>query len=57
MGLVETIKLGMVIPQAFVETPVDIATIRRVSQRSEEVGFESLWTSSGIFLVAEPSSV
>ena len=49
MSLVETIKLGMAIPQAFVETPVDIAMIRRVSQRSEEVGFESLWTSSGIF--------
>ena len=49
MGLAGRIKLGMAIPQTFIETPVDMTVVRRVSQRAEELGFESLWTSEGTF--------
>lgn len=47
MSLADTVKLGMAIPQVFIDTPVDMNAVRRVSQRAEELGFESLWTSSG----------
>ena len=49
MSLADTIKLGMAIPQAFIETPVDMNVVRNVCQRSEALGFESLWTSSAVF--------
>ena len=49
MSLADTIKLGMAIPQAFIETPVDMNIVRNVCQRSEALGFDSLWTSSAVF--------
>ena len=44
MALASTVRLGMALPQIFLDTPVDMALVRRIAQRSEELGFESLWT-------------
>ena len=49
MSLADSIKLGMGIPQVFIDTPVDMAMVKKVSQRAEELGFESLWCSEGNF--------
>jgi len=48
MALASTVRLGMAVPQVFLDTPVDMALVRRVAQRSEALGFESLWTNEGI---------
>jgi len=48
MKLSDTIKLGTSIPQAFTEGPVDMDVVRKIVTRSEDLGFESLWTSSSV---------
>ena len=48
MKLSDKIKLGTSIPQAFMEGPVDMDVVRKIVIRSEDLGFESLWTSSSV---------
>ena len=48
MKLSDTIQLGTSIPQAFTEGPVDMDIVRKIVIRSEDLGFESLWTSSSV---------
>lgn len=48
MKLSNKIKLGTSIPQAFTEGPVDMDVVRKIVTRSEDLGFESLWTSSSV---------
>ncbi len=40
--------LGFVLPQVFVDTPVDMDVVRTVAQRAEAAGCHSLWTQSQV---------
>jgi probable F420-dependent oxidoreductase len=54
MTVERQVRLGMAIPQVFLDGAVDMALVRRVVQRAEALGFESLWATEGI-LTRTPS--
>ncbi len=48
MTLASRIKLGMAIPKDFPDGRVDMALLKKASQRAEALGFDSLWTNESI---------
>ncbi len=51
------VRLGIALPQGFVDGRVDIGLVRRFAQRAEELGFDDLWSMeqmTGALAVLEP---
>lgn len=57
VALIERVRIGLALPQVFVDEPVDPQQTRVVAQRAEALGLDSLWTQSqlvGRAAVLEP---
>ena len=60
MSTENRIKVGVAIPQVFIDTPVDMTLVRDWIVRAEELGFHDLWVQENIvgsFLSLEPVSL
>lgn len=48
LAVSDRIKLGMALPQHSHENPPDMALVRNVARRAEDLGYEGLWTVENI---------
>ena len=60
MSTVEQVRIGVAIPQVFIDGPVDMTWVRDWILRSEALGFDSIWVQENIvgdFPCLEPVSL